>query len=474
MEKTTHEPVQDYPQEVSAPNDRPVSIPLPPVEPRLKPHPSKSPLFRWLTRSLILVTAAGASAVLGAAAVLFTPIAHSFVPPEQQDQNFSVLDLWRKGFRYEISRPVNILVMGIDRVPDAEDEEIFEGRSDTMLLVRVDPETGTMNVLSIPRDTQVEIPGYGVTKVNHANAEGGARLAADVVSVNLGDVPIDRYVRVSTEAFKELVDLLGGVEVTVPYDMQYTDQTQGLDIDLRQGTQILSGDQAEQFARFRGDAYGDIGRVQRQQELIRALRDRIANPSFLPRIPQAVELMQTYIDTNLTMEEILALVDFGLDLDQDAFRMVMLPGRFSEPNEFIASYWLMDYNERDRVMADYFGIQPTDLATADASAPSLKNLRIAIQNASDRPEVAGQVADYLLDKGFNNVYIVQDWPNQQEQTQIIVQRGNYAGATSLETVLGLGRVVSASTGDLESDFTIRVGEDWLDYLDNIEGDRLSS
>nr|WP_275415724.1 LCP family protein [Leptolyngbya sp. CCY15150] len=339
----------------------------------------------------------------------------------------------------------------------------MDGRSDTMLLVRLEPESQTINVLSIPRDTQVDIPFQGVTKVNHANAMGGARMAADVVSANLNDIEIDRYVRVNTEAFRQLVDLVGGVEVFVPYDMQYTDQTQGLEIDLQQGQQVLNGDQAEQFVRFRNDGYGDIGRVQRQQQLIRALRDRLTSPSFLPQVPQAVDLLQSYIDTNLTVEEMLALVDFGLDLTSEDFRMVMLPGRFSSPDEFIASYWLMDINGRDQVLADYFDVRASGLASR-FDRQSVQDLRIAVQNASGEPQIATQVLNYLYDQGFDHVYVVQDWPSPQSQTQIIVQRGDYSGATSLETVLGVGTVVAASTGDLESDLTIRVGEDWLDHV----------
>jgi anionic cell wall polymer biosynthesis LytR-Cps2A-Psr (LCP) family protein len=124
-----------------------------------------------------------------------------------------------EGFPYKIARPVNILVMGIDRVPEAPKNSaaVFAGRSDTMLLLRLDPADNSLRMLSIPRDTQVNIPGVGLAKINDANVEGGAALAARVVSRSLNDVPIDRYVRVTTEAFRELVDLVGGIEVFVPY-----------------------------------------------------------------------------------------------------------------------------------------------------------------------------------------------------------------------------------------------------------------
>ncbi len=433
----------------------------------------RKPQMTWISRlgwALALTATAGISAVIGSSLVLFTPLSAA-IAPETSEQNFSILDLWQRGVNYDITRPVNILVMGIDQVPDAQiDEEasIFAGRSDTMLLVQVNPETETLSLMSIPRDTQVQISGLGLTKVNHANAIGGPTLAAQVVSDTLNDIEIDRYVRVSTDAFRQLVDLFGGVEVLVPYPMEYVDQTQNLEIDLEAGLQRLTGDEAEQFARFRNDAYGDIGRVQRQQQLLQALRDRITRPTMLPRIPEAIQLLQDHIDTNLTTEEIVALADFGLELESDQLQMVMLPGRFSQDDEFLASYWILDYQGRDRVLSDYFSVEPPADSFPVSDRQSLRRMRIAVQNATDEPRIARNVANYLYDQGFTNVYLIPDWPNAINQTQIIAQRGDLNGAMRLGNVLGVGTAVAASTGDLESDLTIRVGEDWLDYLDTLD------
>jgi polyisoprenyl-teichoic acid--peptidoglycan teichoic acid transferase len=427
---------------------------------------------KTLVLATALLTTAGVSTLVGASVVLFSSVSGA-IAPEQQD-DFSVVDVWRKGVNYPITRPVNILVMGIDHDLDEDDgllaattdestgetravnDDSFSGRSDTMLLVQIDPELKAVSVLSIPRDTQVEVSVFGVTKINHANALGGPALAADVVSETLNGIEVDRYVRINTTAFRELVDLLGGVEVNVPYEMRYVDQTQGLNIDLQPGVQVLSGDQAEQFVRFRSDGYGDIGRVQRQQQLLRALRDRVTSPTVIPKIPQAIQLIQRHIDTNLTIEEILSLANFATELDQDDFRMVMLPGRFSGAEEYLASYWILDPEGRDQVMQDYFHVGDSVVVQR-----SLRNLRIAVQNASGEPQLAGQVADYLLTQGFRNVYVVQDSPSLQTQTQIIVQWGDLQGAASLEDILGVGQVIPASTGDLGSDLTIRVGEDWV-------------
>jgi LCP family protein required for cell wall assembly len=394
---------------------------------------------------------------------LVVPLPSAIAPKDEAGETKPVSfgDILHRGSRYQVTRPINILVMGVDLpmdLPEGTTAHVFAGRTDTMMLVRLDPETQSVNILSIPRDTQVSIPEEGVTKINHANVLGGPELAARVVSSNLNGITVDRYVRVSTGAFRELVDLMGGVEVYVPEPMHYEDVTQKLKIDLEPGTQTLNGAQAEQFARFRADENGDIGRVQRQQQLIRALQEKLMNPVMLTRIPQAVALFQKYIDTNLTSDEMLALADFGLGLKRDNFRMVMLPGRFSTPEEFEASYWIMDPTARDQVLSQYFDVSSVAVLSQTQQVPT--QLRIAVQNASSDPQIGEEVVTYLQDKGYTDVYVVQDWPDPQKQTQIIAQRGDLQSATTLEGVLGMGQVVPASTGDIESDLTIRVGEDW--------------
>lgn len=418
---------------------------------------TKPGLIQRLGQMAIVLATAGATSALGLVAALTIPLPGSLFPNDSGPE--PIEEILKYGFQYRVSRPVNILVMGIDRVPGAKNGEIFEGRSDTMLLVRVDPKADSVSLLSIPRDTQVQLPNSEVvTKVNDANVRGGALLAAETVSKTLNGIPIDRYVRVSTDAFRELVDALGGVRVFVPEKMSYVDNTQKLKIDLEKGWQTLDGSQAEQFARFRQDAYGDIGRVQRQQTLLKALRDRLMNPTVIPRLPALVNSMQKYIDTNLSLEEMLALVSAGRHISQGDFRLVMLPGRFSQPNEYAASYWIMDPTGRDRVLTQYFGLESD--ATLVAQSPKLQSLRIAIQNASSKPNIANQLRRQLQEMGFTNTYLTQDWADHQGATELIVQQGDLESAKQLQEMLGFGRINPASVGDLESEITIRVGDDW--------------
>jgi len=427
-----------------------------PPEPRSHLVRPDSPL-RWLQRTTAIAVATTVSLTLGLTAALMLPLPLGLVAKDKAE---GTLDLWQVGLGYRVGRPVNILLMGIDlssgTKPDTPGS--FDGNSDTMLLLRVDPINDTVSLLSIPRDTQVELPGVGTSKINAANVKGGSTLAAQTVSATLNGVQIDRYVRVSTEEFRELVDLLDGVEVYVPKRMQYEDKTQKLKIDLSPGWQTLNGSQAEQFARFRHDDLGDIGRVQRQQALLKALRKKLTSPAVIPRIPLLVQTMQKYIDTNLSMEEMLALVSAGRKLAEGGVKMVMLPGRFSGPDEYMASYWIMDPAGRDRVMKQYFDVDPVDFSALQE--PSANTVKIAIQNASSNPDAPRQLQAALEKLGFSNIYISPDIPDRQPRTEVIPQRGDLATAENLQKALGLGQVQVDSTGDVESDITIQVGEDW--------------
>lgn len=426
-------------------------------------HPSG--LARRLVKSLLwgslFVGTAAASAVVGAAIALTVPLPDFMGGNTNRAANFG--DLWQAGFRYQVTRPVNILVMGIDVVPNAQpnSEATFTGRTDTLLLVRVDGEAGTLNVMSIPRDTRVQIPGFGMDKINQANVLGGPELVAQTVGYNLGNIQIDRYVRINTSAFREMVDLVGGIEVNVPTRMEYTDRTQGLYIDLYPGWQTLNGDQAEQFARYRKDS-GDIGRVQRQQMLLKALRERLTNPTVLPKLPQALRVLQRYVDTNLTLEEMLAIANFGLEIESNQLQMVMLPGRFSTPAEFNASYWLPNWEASATVMQNFFQAEGVSIYADNSQSSYVADLSIAVQNASGQPDQAASVARYLRENGFSNVYIIDDLSTTLARTEVVAQRGDVDSARTLESLLGVGLALSESTGDLNSDITIRVGQDWVE------------
>jgi polyisoprenyl-teichoic acid--peptidoglycan teichoic acid transferase len=254
-----------------------------------------------------------------------------------------------------------ILIMGIDRVPEAKPNspEIFEGRSDAILLARFAPkaEKSSLRVLAIPRDTQVAIAGFGITKANAANVYGGAKLAKQTISNFLNGVRIDRYVRLNSEAFVSFIDAIGGVEVDVPKRMEYKDNTQKLEINLYPGKQVLNGKQAEGLARFRNDGNGDIGRMKRQQILVAGIKAKILNPLVMIRFPQIIASLSAYIDTDLNSSELWALASFGLTLNPQQVQLKSLPGRPSADYEFNASYWIVSNEEIDQEVSGKFELK---------------------------------------------------------------------------------------------------------------------
>ncbi|WP_103670360.1 LCP family protein [Pseudanabaena sp. BC1403] len=375
-----------------------------------------------------------------------------------------------------LTRPVNILVLGTiiltSDLPDAQSkpkgkylaevDDNLNGMSDAMLLIRFEPATQKVSVLSIPRDTRVDIQGVGKTKINFANYAGGASLSAQTVSQVLGDIPIDRYIRFNVNGFGKLIDALGGVDVYVPKKMKYQDDSQHLYINLNAGQQKLNGSKAIQYMRYRHDDLGDIGRVQRQQAFFRAFIDQKLNPQAVTKFPEILTIVKDNIDTNLSVEEILALAGYTAKIDRKNIQMHMAPGRFSNPGEFDSlSYWILDNRRLSKIMSQSFGIMKKADASLEESTP--QNLRIAIQDSMSQPEGSKKATTVLSKAGFAQVFPASDrWTKPLAKTQIVAQSGDRESAEKLRESLGIGEVVIESTGDIESDITVRIGKDWLE------------
>lgn len=278
-------------------------------------------------------------------------------------------EVFIEGMATRLERPYQVLIMGIDRVPNVplDDPASYDGRSDTLILVRFDPIAKQVNLLSIPRDTRVRIQGYGTQKINAANVFGGSAMAKAVVSQTLNDVQIDRVVRLDTNSIVDLVDAVGGVEINVTERMFYRDRSQNLEIDLQPGLQVLNGKQAEGFVRYRDPYDADLGRIKRQQIMLKALKAKIADPLILTRLPDLIGVVQKHINTDLSFEEMMAIASFALSLKPDQVQLVTLPGRPSEVGEYSTSYWLVSPEQIDAVITGKFQTQ----TTASHSQPPL-------------------------------------------------------------------------------------------------------
>jgi len=433
--------------------------------------PRRWPLF-WVGMIGVAMLSATAGAFL-AVSLSSTPLMQSRLSPEEKEIFGGEGDrISRTGLRLsELTRPVNILVLGVkvltsdvnDPSPETKDlgyhalVNSFEGLTDTMLLLRFDPEDKKLTALSIPRDTRTSVEGHGITKINAANAEGGPALSAQATSELLNGVAIDRYIRINVQGVEKLVDALGGVTIYVPKDMKYQDDSQHLYINLKAGKHHLNGNQALQFLRFRYDENGDIGRIQRQQLLMRALMEQALNPATLARMPQILSVIQSHLDTNLSVEELMALVGFGVQTNRSNVQMLMVPGQFSQSGQYKTSYWLPNSDRIATMMAQHFNVPSPDLKTAVDPA----YLRVAIKDSTGSDQAVRSLVRSLKEAGYRNVYVTQPWSEPLEVTHVVAQQGDTNSAELIRSTLNVGEVRVESTGNLDSDVTIQLGKDWL-------------
>lgn len=239
----------------------------------------------------------------------------------------------------------NILVMGVDQRPGDS------GRSDTMVVVSVG-EGGQPTIISIPRDTRVNIPGHGLDKVNHAYAYGGAELSTKVVSELLG-IPLDGYATLNLNVFERTIDLLGGVPVEVEKRMIYVDPEQALTIDLQPGLQRLDGDKAMQYVRYRSDGLGDLGRIERQQKFLQALAKEAMTPRNVVRLPVLAKEVFSSVETNLSLSEALKVLTMGIKSYSNGIKGAAVPGHADYIDGI--SYYLPDHEALTKIIQESLG-----------------------------------------------------------------------------------------------------------------------
>lgn len=351
-------------------------------------------------------------------------------------------------FRYgglprNLSQPLNVLVQGVSpeysgyhtRAP-----ENFRGHADTLLLVRFDPAQKRVVALSIPRDTYTVIPGRGYRKINEANVLGGPELAKKVVSRLVG-VPVDAYVSISTEALRQAVDALGGVTVCVERPLHYRDTAAQLEINLEPGCQLLDGKNAEAYLRFRKDALGDIGRIQRQQAFFQALREQALSPAGVVRLPQVVAAVEANLRTDLSRAQIGQLVGFAMQ--RPDLVSLLLPGGFG-------GGWEVDPAGLEALVNRYFKDQGAEQA---ASVQDLRGRVASVIYAAEQWEQAKGVRDTLHRLGMR--VILREVDAAPERSEVL-SNGDSGLAQALAGQLGIPWRISGET-TLGADLTVRLG-----------------
>ena len=260
---------------------------------------------------------------------------------------------------------INILVVGLDK----------DGyRTDTILVATYDMDNDIVNILSIPRDTRMYVGGnyqkincaYAITKNGKRNGINGTIEAV----TRLTAIPINYYVEFTFEAFRDMIDALGGVDYDVPQNMNYDDPYQDLHIHLTKGYQHLDGDKAEQFVRFRKYPMGDIDRVKAQQNFIKALAEQKLNASIIGKLSDIFKVLQKNIKTNFKPSDVLKYAVNLKDLESSNINTYSLPG-IADSESYGASYWIADMAELKTLIEETFGYDASKITIHSADGKSI-------------------------------------------------------------------------------------------------------
>jgi LCP family protein required for cell wall assembly len=218
---------------------------------------------------------------------------------------------------------LTLLILGCDEDFSQGGKKVLRSRarSDMILIVRLDFRYKRISGVSIPRDTLAELPGYHRQRINAYHAIGGNDLSKRVVEHVLG-ITIDRVMSINYDAFQDMINLVGGVEVYVPKKMDWDDHAGGLFIHLKPGRQILDGYNAMCFVRFR-HSDTDFDRQKRQKDLMLAFKDKLLQKPTL--VNQVSEKAMDMLERELTVNEVVAIALFAQKTSGDNIKMGMVP-----------------------------------------------------------------------------------------------------------------------------------------------------
>lgn len=382
-------------------------------------------------------------------------------------------------------RRMNILLLGIDQRSATDDPGPF--RTDTMMLISIDPVQRTVGIISIPRDLWVTIPGFQPNRINTANllgdnaaypGGGGPALAAATVTANLG-IEVHRYLMVNFEAFDSIVNILApeGVEICVEqyiFDDHYPDALYGtITVEFQVGCQIMNGERLLQFARTRATQGSDFDRARRQQQVMTAMREHVLQlgniPNLIAQVPTLFNEMSSNIRTNLTPAEIIALGRLMTQIDSADIHTGVISNLYvtlgTDPTTGAQVLIPNQTRIADLIQQTFYPDSIPTEAELRARAEG-ENATIVVYNNTDIQGLASDTALWLNSRGIitDGISTIPNAPNRP--TYIRDYTGNRWTARYLATVLGISfdRIEPGADGLTTADIMIVVGTDILPLI----------
>ncbi len=338
---------------------------------------------------------------------------------------------------------VNVLVLGVD-VGDPKDGRA-PSRADTMILASFNPQDKELDLISLPRDTRVDIKGKGLDKLGHAHAYGGAPLAMDTIGSFLG-IDVHYYFSIDYAGFRKFVDNLGGVRVNIPFDMDYYDPYDNppLRINLKKGWQTLNGEKALQYVRYReGYPNQDIGRIEAQQAFMDAVIDKILSAGTVLRLPALADTLSSHLKTNMTPSDMGKYAFRAAGIDKESINMYRIPGDSKYINGI--SYFLYDQQKTEELVSMILGREDI--------------VKVEVLNGSGVSGLASRVGDILKEKGYEVVRIGNADDTEYTSTHVYDRTGHGDNAMEIANILDVKEYKVEPDDDAIADVTVILGKD---------------
>jgi LCP family protein required for cell wall assembly len=301
------------------------------------------------------------------------------------------------------NEPVNILLLGVDIGDPKQVDNQSIKRTDTIMVLNYNPANKRLNVVSIPRDTLININDRNA-KINAAYAIGGyPKIKSE--TENLLNIKINYMVKIDYNAFREIVDALGGIEMKIERNMIYDDEGQNLHINFKAGETVnLDGKKAEEFFRWRknndgsGLANGDLERIENQQKFISKVVDKCASPSILFRAPKIMSALGDNIETNMSASEILSYGLKFINIKKENMAMTVAAGT---PKTIDGeSFLIFDKNENKDVLSSLSSASITKVSPVNVAKDDIK---IKVLNATKINGLAAKEVKELNNAGYSKI-----------------------------------------------------------------------
>jgi LCP family protein required for cell wall assembly len=403
------------------------------VTPRRAVAPAWVRVLKWTVLVIVVATAASVGIAFGYLQNTLAQVAKS--PADRATVKAVKKELTATHTSHE---PVNILVLGSDRRVGLAGDK---GRSDSIMLIRIDPRTKSISMLSIPRDLRVEIPGWGTDRINAAYSDGGAPLSVETFKTLTG-LPVNHFIDINFIGFIDIVDYLGGVYIDA--DRQYYNNTAVTgysSIDIPAGYQRMTGRNALSFVRYRHDQLGDWGRMQRQQLFLRELKRQALRWQNLLKLPKLIGMVTRHTVSDVSsIKQLLSLIQITLGVDTSHIYQTHLVG---EPIVVGGADELQASSTEVAAVVDQFTHpeRPPVQKPQGESQPK-SSFGVAVVNGGAAAGSAAGVAAQLATQGYSTSVAGDAVQGDTKATLIYASQGFVGNARVIAAMLPPSRVVT--------------------------------